>query len=185
MNTFFEEVDTTNRQAMIDFLRGHYRYHTMNSWNNSKSYANCVKVHKLGLTREQENKAFDMLEMPDVYDTIHMLISDWTLEHNRDWTVGFNGRSSGYLVLYQCTVSNGKLACYPGRSTDQGEDFSDESEWDNESLKDRVELVQSFDRLCDDIVSEFVYFCDNFTIEEEEIQVTKKVKVLQEKVATL
>jgi hypothetical protein len=66
---------------------------------------------------------------------------------------------------------------YPGRSIDQNEDFS---EWSIDSLKERVELVQDFDMLCDDIVASFINLCENYNIEEETILVPKKVKKLVE-----
>lgn len=49
-NSFFaKEVDTTDRKAMADFLTNHFRYDTMNSWNESTSYANNVKIYNLGI----------------------------------------------------------------------------------------------------------------------------------------
>lgn len=36
-------VNTDNRNEMIRFLTGHFRYFTMNSWNGCSSYANNVK----------------------------------------------------------------------------------------------------------------------------------------------
>ena len=65
----------------------------------------------------------------------------------------------------------------PGRGIDQGEDFLD---WDIESLRDRTKLVQSFDQLCDDIVAELVRICTHYDVVEEEICVSKTIKVLQE-----
>jgi len=101
MKTFFKKVDTRSREAMSAFLSGHLRYDTMNSWNRATSYANCVKVHRLDLTREQLDKAWGMLDMAEVFDAIHGILRDWAAE--REWChqVHFNGRSSGYLVLYQ------------------------------------------------------------------------------------
>ena len=101
MKTFFKKVDTRSREAMVAFLSGHFRYDTMNSWNRSTSYAQCVKVHRLDLTREQLDKAWGMLDMAEVFDAIHSVLQDWAAEREWRWQVGFNGRSGGYLVLYQ------------------------------------------------------------------------------------
>jgi len=109
---------------------------------------------------------YTMLDTSEFYTYINDLLNDFSIEHNHLWQVGFNGRSSGYLVLYQgfsrlsgyksfcreCGQRNYKtveetgnnrcgrcgadarinfetmpkeVGCYPGRSTDMGEDFED------------------------------------------------------------
>jgi len=215
MKTFYRKVDTRSREAMIAFLEGHNRYDTMNSWNRATSYANCVKVHRLDLTREQMDKAWAMLDMEEVFDAIHGIIQDWSVEHDWRWQVGFNGRSGGYLVLYQgglnyhnarsaqcdtcgkltwhkedvpCTTqgctgtlkvlekARPQIVTYPGRGTDESEDFQ---EWSIDQLRDRVKLVQEFDKLCDIVVTEFLHYCENFTIVEKDIMVPKTIKVLE------
>ncbi len=55
MEDTIKESEPT-REAMIAYLRKHFRYYIMNSWNRSKSYARNVKVYNLGLTRGQEDK---------------------------------------------------------------------------------------------------------------------------------
>jgi len=40
---FFKPVDLRSQKAMVEFLSNHFRYNTMNSWNNSTSYANNIK----------------------------------------------------------------------------------------------------------------------------------------------
>ena len=101
MKQYSKTVDMRSRKAMTDFLVGHFRYNTMNSWNQSTSYANNVKVYNLGLTKEQEEKLYAMLETSEFYTYINDMLNDFSIEHNHLWQVGFNGRSSGYLVLYQ------------------------------------------------------------------------------------
>ncbi len=44
---FNKEVDKRYREAMKAFLQKHFRYHIMNSWNRSTSYANCIKLHQI------------------------------------------------------------------------------------------------------------------------------------------
>ena len=65
---------------------------------------------------------------------------------------------------------------WPGQSIDEYEDFAD---WTLSQLRERVELVQDFDRLCDTIASEYVDICKNYRIAEEEILVPKTIKVLE------
>ena len=101
MKQFYKPVDLRNRKAMENFLETHFRYNTMNSWNRSTSYANNVKIYNLGLSREQESKLYSMTEVEEFYDQIHDDLMLFAMKHDYRWQVGFNGRSSGYLVLYR------------------------------------------------------------------------------------
>ena len=65
---------------------------------------------------------------------------------------------------------------WPGKEVDMYEDFED---WTLSELRERVELVQDFDRLCETIVSEYIDICKNYRITEEEILVPKTIKVLE------
>lgn len=218
MKKFIKEVDLRSRKSMIRFLTTHFRYDTMNSWNQSTSYANNVKVYNLGLTKEQEEKLYAMLETSEFYTYINEMLNEFAIEHNHLWQVGFNGRSSGYLVLYQgftrlsgyksvcqkCGQRNYKtveetgnnrcgrcgaearvnydvmpreVGCYPGRSTDMGEDFED---WELYQLRQRVKLVQDFDKLCDDILKMVVELLENYEVEEKIVMKPHNVKVLRE-----
>jgi hypothetical protein len=49
MTEFYRPVDLRSRAAMTAYLKNHFRYHTMNSWNRSTSYACNLKVNRLGL----------------------------------------------------------------------------------------------------------------------------------------
>lgn len=211
MIQFYKTVDKRNRKAMIDFLCRHFRYSTMNGWNRSTSYANCLKIHSLGLPSEIEDKLFDMFQCQSFYWPIEDLIREFAEDYNYEWQAGFNGRSGGYLVLYQgySKPSGHKSYCqscwqknftsitetgtrcgrcgsetridfevppmeygaYPGRSTDQGEDFED---WSMSDLRDRVELVQCFDKLCDAIVQISVETAQTMDVEEYEVMVPVK-----------
>ena len=218
MKQFSKEVDMRNRRAMTEFLAKHFRYNTMNSWNQSTSYANNIKVYNLGLSKEQEEKLYAMLDTAEFYTYINEMLYDFSAEHNYLWQVGFNGRSSGYLVLYQgyskpsgyksfcteCGQRNFKtveetgnnrcgrcgadarvnystapreIGCYPGRSTDMGEDFED---WEIYQLRERVKLVREFDKLCDDILKTVVDLIENYEVEEQIVMKPHTVKVLRE-----
>ena len=103
MAIFTTTVGNTKKE-MISYLKKHFRYDTASSWNCSTSYANKVKMFGLGFTKEQLEKAWEIYmddEMSrSVYDRIDDLIQGFTADHDYRYTVGFNGRSSGYLVLY-------------------------------------------------------------------------------------
>lgn len=97
---FESKVDMRSRKSMTDFLLNHFRYDTMNSWNRSTSYANNMKIRNLDVSREIEDKLYDMLdvdsyELSDAWDN---LITDF--EYETGYTAGWNGRSGGYLVMY-------------------------------------------------------------------------------------
>lgn len=172
--TFYEEVDVTSREAMISFLTNHFRYHTMNSWNGSTSYANNLKIHRV-IPHELMNQVWEMYDCEDFYYPINDLLSDFDIDHDYRYQVGFNGRSSGYLVLYTGGKENGKVHTYPGRSIDQDEDFE---EWETEDLKARVELVQEFDHLCDEIVDLVINMCNTCKVEIETYTEIKERKII-------
>ena len=68
MRTFYTPVDLRSRADMTGFLKNHFRYHTMNSWNQSTSYACNLKIHRLGLDGECESKLFDMIDTQEFLD---------------------------------------------------------------------------------------------------------------------
>ncbi len=90
-----------SRQRMIQYLSKHFRYDTMSSWNRSTSYARDVKVHNLNLPRKLRDRAYEFLDLREPYEGINALIAQFGLSYDWRWQVGFNGRSAGYLVLYQ------------------------------------------------------------------------------------
>lgn len=101
MRTFFESVDLRSRKEMTAFLSGHFRYPTMNSWNRATSYACNLKVDRLGLTFDIVLKLLDMLGTQEFFDMRQELLDEFNAEHRYRWQAAFNGRSGGYLVLYQ------------------------------------------------------------------------------------
>ncbi len=215
MITFYTKVDRRSRRAMTDFLSEHFRYNTMNSWNQSTSYANNIKIHNLGLDREIEDKLYDIIETDEFWAEAHALFDGFAQKYRYRWQAGINGRSGGYLVLYQgyikpsgyisyCTAcgqqnftsvnvtGNICMRCheparrdyekplvqtgtFPVRSTDMDEDFS---EFTLSELKNRVRLVQEFDRLTDSLIVLAVQMCGEYTVEDETYYVPKTRKVL-------
>lgn len=101
MHTFYKPVDLRSRKEMIDFLSEHFRYPTMNSWNRATSYACNLKVDRLGLPFDLVLKLLDMLETQEFFDVRQELLDTFNAEHRYRWQAAFNGRSGGYLVLYQ------------------------------------------------------------------------------------
>ena len=110
-------------------------------------------------------------------DEINQMLWDWDESNNFSWQVGFNGRSGGYLVLYQGGVKDGRIFTIPGRGMDFIEDDPDYESL--EPLRERAELVMRFDALCDEVRARFIEMCDTCTVEEEVINVPRTVKVLR------
>lgn len=148
-----KEVNIKNRGEIVSFLRNHFRYWTMNPWNRRTSYANNVKLYNLSLPENVQEKAWDYTTDSLECEELDDLIQDEFIAFSADtgYNCGFNGRSSGYLVLYDTDWVQSKLVTYPGRGIDMDADFDDENEWDLKDLAERVKLVQRFDRMCDRI----------------------------------
>ena len=105
-------VDKCSREDMTAYLSSHFRYNTMNSWNRSTSYACNMKIYNLELERETENKLWDLIQVPEFYDRLNELVEDFGRQHNYLWQAGWNGRSGGYLVLYQGGTKSSEYRSY-------------------------------------------------------------------------
>jgi hypothetical protein len=155
-------VDITNDKQMFNFLKNHFEYWTMNSWNRLKSIANNVKLYKLDLTGDW-SVALSLLEAGE-YDTISMMIHDWECE-NRGYEVTFNGRCGGYLILTDKCSNSHVLP----QAVYECEDYEEYKRYCREfygsvkanryELVEYTRLVQSFDRLCDQLRD----FCDELS----------------------
>jgi hypothetical protein len=151
---YVKGIDITNDKQMFNFLKNHYQYYTLNSWNGLKSIANNVKVYNLKLSGNCYN-ALTFLQ-DDNYDNLNSMIEDWEYEH-RGYKVGFNGRSGGYLVLYNADDNRTVLP----DEVDYNDDYESYKEMCREyfgsvkaaryKLVEMVKLVQDFDKLCDQL----------------------------------
>lgn len=176
-------IDITNAKQMWNFLHDHYQYYTMNSWNGIKSIANNVKVYNLKLSGNCYN-ALTFLQDDD-YFTVNMMISDWEADHP-NYRVGFNGRSGGYLVLYN-NDNNGTVLPDEVAYNDDYEGYKEMCREYFGSVKDAryklveaVKLVQDFDKLCDQLRD----YCNELSIKSyavEEMQ--KSVELFNEEYA--
>ena len=175
----------------FDYIHNHYYYFTLSSWNGLKSLANNVKIYNLPLTTEQKDKFFDLFcdeqLSNELYFHINLILEDFALEN--EFEIAFNGRSGGYLVAYNknnsCNVIDEDLIDF--ESYDEAIRYYKENYcWSyrdcQAELKSIIErnfaVCVSFDDCCDDVLNELKYLLDNARIEEEEIVVSKKVKVL-------
>lgn len=101
MRRFSKPVDLRSRKEMTAYLQNHFRYDTMNSWNAATSYACNLKIHKLGLCYEIERKLYELLDTTEFFFLRQDLMDAFDEAHDFRWQVGMNGRSGGYLVLYE------------------------------------------------------------------------------------
>lgn len=91
------------RQDMIAYLTEHFRYDTMNSWNRATSYAHNIKISHLNHVDDITDKLYDLIGVEGIYDETdyNFYLREFEARHNWAWQIGTNGRSGGYLVLYQ------------------------------------------------------------------------------------
>ena len=151
---YVKGIDITSDRQMFEFLKNHFQYYTMNSWNRSKSIAHNVKIYNLGLSGDHWT-ALNFLQDDDYFE-VNMMIEDWEAEHP-NYRVGFNGRSGGYLVLYPAE----RCGCVLSADIDECESYEEYKRYCREfygsvkanryDLVQMVKLVQDFDRLCDEI----------------------------------
>jgi len=169
-------IDITNDKQMFNFLKDHFQYPTMNSWNGLYSVAHNVKLHRLDLSGDWCT-ALNLLENGE-YDTINWMIQDWEREHP-GYSVGFNGRSGGYLVLRNMDSNDNVLPC----SITDNDDYNQYKEWcryygytvkeNRFELQMFTKLVRDFDKLCDELRA----FCDELShLKFEVVEMEKAVE---------
>lgn len=173
-------VDITNDRQMFEFLKGHFEYPTLNSWNHLYSIANNVKMNRLALSGDWW-MALQLLERGE-YDTINFMIQDWVREHV-GYEVYFNGRSGGYLILKDRDYNGNMLP----ESVLDSDTYEDYKEWCRENYgsvkanRDELvrftKLVQDFDKLCDELRD----FCDQLSnLKFEVVEMEKSVELFNE-----
>lgn len=96
---FIKSVFGKTKEDMAKFLSQHKRYCTMGR-SGVESYSNGCKLHSLGLRGAQLDKAYEAIQMEGLQDLISEPIRKFTAETYGAYTVGFNGRSGGHMVLY-------------------------------------------------------------------------------------
>lgn len=159
-------VDISSPKSMWTFLHDHFQYYTMNSWNGNKSIANKVKLYNLNLEGDYSAALKFLFDESDIGD-LQFLIGEQCGEFNLShpgYTVGFNGRSGGYLVLYStdhncsvlpdCVDNYDSWEDFKADCKDYGEKVSDYTY----ELRELTKVVRDFDRLCDslrDLVNEY------------------------------
>ena len=174
-------VDISSPKSMWNFLHDHYSYYTMNSWNRTRSIAHNVKLYNLNLDGDWTKVLPYLFNESDV-GCLQMYIDDEISEFVRKnpcYNVGFNGRSGGYLVLYSDSCKSMLPDCVD--NYESYEDFKEDCKcWGYRvsdylrELRDTVEVVREFDRLCDrlrDLVNS--YSKKSFDVDKLEYALTR------------
>lgn len=161
-------VDICSTKSMFEFINGHFKYYTMHSWNKLKSVANDVKVYNLGLEGDYVTAMSFLEDEGDcggLQSEIVDRISEWEESHP-GYALRFNGRSGGYLVMYN-KEKDGSIN-FRSALPEWLDDFDDYGDWKEGvtdpwygragkvsdcvlDLREYTELIRSFDRLCDDL----------------------------------
>lgn len=140
-------------------------YHTMNSWNGSKSLAYNLKIYNLTSDTNIRNKLYDIISCEEAYNHVNYLVDKFDKQFNYEWQAGFNGRSGGYLVLYRGGISSdGRIFSQPGKSITEDEV--------------PTEVKKAFRKLALDIQKHAIYLGEHAEVEEQDVEVIRKEKVL-------
>lgn len=161
---FYKEINTNSRKEMAFYIKNHFTYNRMNSWNDRKGYANNLKIYYLGLTKEQEQKAYNILldyeiDVSEFWDNAREYISYF--KEATGYEAYFNGRSNGYIVTDIDII-----------------DYEDLKTMNKTELQKVTEILQNFDALCDDLRDELIFFLENGLIFEEKEIIIKTKKIL-------
>lgn len=156
-------INLSNAKQMFEFITGHFTYDTMNSWNRLESIANNVKLYNLHLDGDWSNAMgylFDEYDIGGLQEEISDMIKDWEYWHP-GYSLGFNGRSGGYLVIYNKEKDgrvNFRNILPDFLQDDNYENFKEDCKEYYGGVKARLsdlrfytELIRDFDKLCDDM----------------------------------
>lgn len=154
-----------NRKEKLEFLQEHERYYTINSWNKLDSFSKNMKVYQV-IPKKYQAKVYELIETEDFYEEINLILKDY--EIRKGLKTGFNGRSGGYLVLYNKD------------GTARGCDYNiDYNNIDDENLNSLYNDVKEFDNLCNEVVNHVIHLAKYCNIKEEVYTIEKKRKVIE------
>jgi hypothetical protein len=184
-----EKTQTMTKAQMIKFITGFEKYPTMNSWNHSNGYSYNVKIHNLPLTKDEREAAYTMLNTDEFYENINEVVDEWgnemkkygthsnpvdkrdVKEEEPNFTAGFNGRSSGHLVLYRWNGHN-----YAGSGWSYDEDEFKEMSIDE--VKYIYDILKEFEALYNQLIGCVKSLVRDYKVEDETYTIEKTRKVL-------
>lgn len=179
------------------------RYYTMNSWNLSTAPAYNLKIYNV-IDRSLQDRVYELMEAEGFYDSGNELIAEFDRENDYRYQAGFNGRSGGYLVLYQggkklsehksyCTScgqrnftsikETGKKCGKCNKNSRIDREFYETYTKPGMGIEDEEvpkDVLKRFDKLAHNIVKETEYMAKHFKAEEETYTVEKTRKIIKE-----
>ena len=175
--------ETTKRMTLtkkFDYIKNHFTYWTMNSWNGKTTIANNIKIYNLPLTKEQRDRAYEIIgdenlcnELWDLY--LNTYIYDFKRLHNDCYEMYINGRSDGYIVvngLRGCLVMSEYINdadTYKQLVADikhyYGCTYAEAQREARQQIEESFALIVDFDDTCDKMLDEFIYVIDNVNTE--------------------
>lgn len=172
------------KKELINILLKADRYPTMNGWNGVTSLSRNVKLYNLDLTEKQLDIAYQLLFDDIQSNVIQNMIDDYSNQllelTNHQYTLGFNGRSEGYIVLYSVVdyKSPYDYTIAYGQGFLNRFDEDDLMEWTWTELNEAYKILKSFNKVVDSMISDFKHLLNYARIEEEEEVITTQIKVL-------
>jgi hypothetical protein len=192
---FFTGLKEKTLEQKFQYIKNHYVYNVMNSWNRLQSIANNIKIYNLELTNEQIDKFFELISIDEelLYANLQFSIEDF--EDITNTNIFFNGRSNGYLVIVpKFDQYNKRMNILDLFFDDNIYDYDTLKEFkkesldtaygkDNEDINNNLEecyyLLKSFDLLCDLLREELIYMLNNAKIKEKTEVIEKNVKYIE------
>lgn len=127
-DVFIPSVDKRSRESMVEYLAGHFRYWTMNSWNLSTGWANNMKIDCV-IPDELQEQVFELIQTDEYWIEINALLRMYDLEHDYQYQVFFNGRSGGYLVMCKGGYKVDRIFTFEDCKQYHGRDYADGYGW--------------------------------------------------------
>lgn len=161
------------KKEMVAYIIGHEMYWVMNNWNGLIGYSRCIKIHRLPLTGEEMDRAFEIIcdenLSEELWEGLQILIEEFQGETGI--SVYTNGCSGGYLVMESRlneSIRNG----FPVWSEE------DLREMSYEEVEKISRTLKQFDRMFDDMVRVLKHYC-SLEIGMERYVVVRKRKVFK------
>lgn len=185
---FIQNIDRRYRKNLETYLKEHFRYGTMRTWDGPTSYANDIRLKNLNIPDDKMDIAMQLakneLECPSWDEFVIAAAQDFY--QKTGYHIGFNGNACGYLVLYACEddASNpGQYKVLLNKAIDPIETF-DPAALDLKTLKARADLVWELDTVCEQLRNEFVRILQLYEVHEKPVGKKKTIRVFEPAAAT-
>lgn len=180
---FTQNVDRRYRKNLEAYLKNHFRYQTMTTWDGPTSYANDVRLRNLNIPADKmdiaRKLALNEVTCPDWDDFVISTVQDFY--QRTGYHIGFNGKNCDYIVLYACQNDDenpGQYKVLLNKAIDPPGRFEPEKLALND-LKARAILVWELDETCDKMRDKFVQILNTYEIHEQKINKKQTLQVFE------